>query len=79
MDNTLAKLKLIKDTGDSGRMAYDQMIGDNPAGNKLVQDAVDALIAQTRATEAHRCDARFDDRARRLGQPGQSVRRSVRG
>jgi putative iron-regulated protein len=52
MDATLAKLKLIKDQGDSGRMAYDQMIGDNPAGNKLVQDAVDALVAQTRATEA---------------------------
>jgi len=52
MDNTLAKLKVIKDTADSGRMAYDQMIGDNPAGNKLVQDAVDALVAQTRATEA---------------------------
>ena len=52
MDNTLAKLKVIKDTADSGRMAYDQMIGDNPAGNKMVQDAVDALVAQTRATEA---------------------------
>jgi len=52
MDNTLAKLKVIKDTADSGRMAYDQMIGDNPQGNKMVQDAVDALVAQTRATEA---------------------------
>jgi putative iron-regulated protein len=52
MDNTLAKLKVIKDTADSGRMAYDQMIGDNPAGNKMVQDAVDALVAQTRATES---------------------------
>ncbi len=52
MDDALAKLKLIKDSGDSGRMAYDQMIGDNPQGNKMVQDAVDALVAQTRATEA---------------------------
>ena len=52
MDNTLAKMKVIKDTADSGRMAYDQMIGENPAGNKMVQDAVDALVAQTRATEA---------------------------
>ena len=52
MNNTLAKMKVIKDTADSGRMAYDQMIGDNPAGNKMVQDAVDALVAQTRATEA---------------------------
>ena len=52
MDNSLAKLKLIKDSGDAGRMAYDQMLGDSPAGNKMVQDAVDALVAQTRATEA---------------------------
>ena len=51
--DALAKIKLIKDTGDSGRMAYDQMIGKgNAAGNKLVQDAIDALIAQTRADEA---------------------------
>lgn len=52
MDNSLAKLKLIKDAGDSGRMAYDQMLGDNAQGNQMVQDAVDALVAQTRATEA---------------------------
>jgi putative iron-regulated protein len=33
-------------------MAYDQMIGQgNAAGNKMVQDAIDALIAQTRADE----------------------------
>jgi putative iron-regulated protein len=52
MDETLSKIKLIKDTADSGKMAYDQMIGkDNPAGNKMVQDAIDALIAQTRADE----------------------------
>ncbi len=51
--DTLAKVKLIKDTGDSGKMAYDQMIGSgNAAGNKMVQDAIDALIAQTRADEA---------------------------
>ena len=51
--DTLAKMKLIKDTGDSGKMAYDQMIGTgNAAGNKMVQDAIDALIAQTRADEA---------------------------
>jgi putative iron-regulated protein len=52
MDNALAKLKVIKDTADSGRMAYDQMIGDNPEGNRIVQEAVDALIAQTRADES---------------------------
>ncbi len=52
MNTTLARLKTIKDTADSGRMAYDQMIGpNNAAGNKMVQDAIDALIAQTRAIE----------------------------
>ncbi|HEY4265384.1 MAG TPA: imelysin family protein [Micropepsaceae bacterium] len=51
--DTLAKIKSIKDMGDSGKMAYDQMIAkDNAAGNRLVQDAIDALIAQTRADEA---------------------------
>jgi putative iron-regulated protein len=52
MNEALAKVKAIKEMGDSGRMAYDQMIGsNNPEGNKLVQDAIDALIAQTRADE----------------------------
>ena len=45
--------KPIKDKADSGEMAYDQMIGtDNAAGNALVQAAIDALVAQTRAIEA---------------------------
>jgi putative iron-regulated protein len=53
MDDTLAKMKLMKDTADSGKMAYDQMIAsNNPAGNKMVEDAINALIAQTRADEA---------------------------
>jgi putative iron-regulated protein len=52
MNDALAKVKRIKEMGDSGRMAYDQMIGSgNAEGNKLVQDAIDALIAQTRADE----------------------------
>ena len=52
MTNALAKVKAIKDMGDSGRMAYDQMIASgNAAGNNLVQDAIDALVAQTRADE----------------------------
>jgi putative iron-regulated protein len=51
--DTLAKIKKIKDMGDSGKMAYDQMIAKgNAAGNQMVQDAIDALIAQTRADEA---------------------------
>jgi putative iron-regulated protein len=33
-------------------MAYDQMIGaGNDKGNKIIQDVVDALVAQTRAVE----------------------------
>jgi putative iron-regulated protein len=52
MADALAKVKAIKDMGDSGKMAYDQMIASgNAAGNKLVSDAIDALIAQTRADE----------------------------
>ena len=52
MANAEAKLRKIKDTADSGKMAYDQMIADgNTEGNKMVQDAIDGLIAQTHAIE----------------------------
>ncbi|WP_119300383.1 imelysin family protein [Dongia deserti] len=52
MADAEAKLRKVKETADSGKMAYDQMIGDgNADGNKMVQDAIDALIAQTRAIE----------------------------
>jgi putative iron-regulated protein len=52
MANAEAKLRKVKDTADSGKMAYDQMIGDgNAEGNKMVQEAIDGLIAQTRAVE----------------------------
>ncbi len=55
----LAKLKAseaamgaLKRRGDSVE-AYDQMLGvDNPEGNAVVQAAIDALTAQTRALEA---------------------------
>ncbi|WP_454685077.1 imelysin family protein [Ancylobacter moscoviensis] len=48
----LAALKAIKDEADSGKQAYDQMIGEgNAEGNALVQKGVDALVAQTRAIE----------------------------
>ena len=48
-----SKLKLIKDTADSGKMAYDQMLAkDNPEGNKLIEDAIGALVAQARGIEA---------------------------
>ncbi len=48
-----AALKAVKDRADSGKESYDQMIGEgNAEGNKLVQDAVDGLVAQARAIEA---------------------------
>lgn len=50
---TLAKVQAIKDKAETGGMAYDQMLASgNAEGNKLLLDAVDALIAQTRAIEA---------------------------
>jgi putative iron-regulated protein len=47
-----AAMQTLKDTADSGRMAYDQMIGpDNPEGNAIVQHVVDTLVAQAHAIE----------------------------
>ena len=52
LDATAAAMRRLKDTADSGAMAYDQMLGEsNPAGNTLVSDAIEALVAQTRALE----------------------------
>jgi putative iron-regulated protein len=53
MRETYARLKTIKESADSGRMAYDQMLAaGNAEGQKMLQDAIDALVAQTRAIEA---------------------------
>jgi putative iron-regulated protein len=53
MNEALMRLGEIKSAADSGQMAYDQMLGvDQPEGNAMIQAAVDALIAQTRADEA---------------------------
>lgn len=53
MAEALTRLGEIKTAADSGRMAYDQMLAaENPDGNRMIQEAVDALIAQTRADEA---------------------------
>jgi putative iron-regulated protein len=47
------KLSAIRDRAESGKEAYDQMIGQgNEEGNALIQSAIDALIAQTRGVEA---------------------------
>lgn len=49
---TLARAQAMKDKADSG-LAYDRMIGEDDAeGNRLVQDVIDALVAQTRGVEA---------------------------
>ena len=52
LDATASAMQRLKDTADSGTMAYDQMLGEsNPEGNALVSDAVQALVAQTRIIE----------------------------
>ena len=52
IDKTLAAFTAIKQSADSGQMAYDQMLAEgNAAGNAMIQAAVDALVAQTRAIE----------------------------
>jgi putative iron-regulated protein len=49
---TLDRMKAIKAKADSGEMAYDQMLAaGNDAGNKLLMDAADGLVAQARALE----------------------------
>ena len=52
LDATAAAMQRMKDTADSGAMAYDQMLGEsNPEGNALVSAVVEALEAQTRVIE----------------------------
>jgi len=46
-------MTVLKQTADSSKMAYDQMIGpDNPEGNQIVQNVVDTLVAQAKSWEA---------------------------
>lgn len=53
MKTTTGAMTILKQTADSGKWAYDQMIAaDNPAGNKIVQHVVDTLVAQAHAVEA---------------------------
>ncbi len=52
LDGAKAAIGKIKAAADGGRMAYSQMIAaGQPEGNKMIQDAMDALVAQTRAIE----------------------------
>jgi putative iron-regulated protein len=49
---TLQAMAAIRDAAESGRMSYDQMIGEgNKEGNQLVQNAIDALVDQTKTIE----------------------------
>jgi putative iron-regulated protein len=53
MDATLAAMTVMKETADSGRMAYDQMLAeDNPEGNKILDTVVSALVTQAKSVEA---------------------------
>lgn len=53
MQATNGAMTTLKQMADSGKMAYDQMIGpDNPEGNKIVQNVVDTLVGQAHAFEA---------------------------
>ncbi|MEQ8506167.1 MAG: imelysin family protein [Rhodospirillales bacterium] len=53
MNATLARMQIMKDLADRRVMAYDQMIGEgNVAGNKIIQDVVDGLVAQAKAIES---------------------------
>jgi putative iron-regulated protein len=50
--DTLARMTVMKETADNGRMAYDQMLAEgNAEGSKTLQDVVDALVTQTSAIE----------------------------
>jgi putative iron-regulated protein len=52
MNETLQAFQVMKETADSGKMAYDQMIGsDSPDGNRIVSAAIDRLVAQKQALE----------------------------
>ncbi|MAJ65273.1 MAG: peptidase [Alphaproteobacteria bacterium] len=52
LSNTHDKMDVMKAAADGG-MAYDQMLAsDNPVGNAIVQDVIDALTAQAKQFEA---------------------------
>ncbi len=52
LEATLAQAATMKQAADSGRMAYDQMLGEgNQEGNAMIQAVIDGLLAQTKAIE----------------------------
>ncbi len=53
MTDASKAMQAMKDRADSGKEAYDQMIGpDNAEGNKIVDNVVTTLVAQAHAVEA---------------------------
>jgi len=53
LDATMAAMSVMKARADDGIESYDQMIGyGNDEGNAVVQDAIDALVDQTRTIES---------------------------
>lgn len=53
IDDARAAIGRMKDAADRGRMAYSQMIAaGNTQGNQIIEDAMEALVAQTRALES---------------------------
>jgi putative iron-regulated protein len=49
---TLKDAQTMKDTADSGKMAYDQMLAeDNPEGNAILEAVITALQEQTKVIE----------------------------
>ncbi len=53
LEQALGSIGRIKQAADTGRMAYSQMIAaGNAEGNRMLQEAMETLVAQTRAIEA---------------------------
>ena len=53
MSDVLAKMTVMRDTAETGGMAYDQMLAEgNDEGAKILGDVVTALVAQAKAVEA---------------------------
>ncbi|MEM7025373.1 MAG: imelysin family protein [Pseudomonadota bacterium] len=52
LETTLKDAQVMKDTADSGKMAYDQMLADdNPEGNAILEAVITALQEQTKVVE----------------------------
>ncbi len=52
LEAALGTLDVIRQSAENGKMSYDQMIGEgNASGNKMVQNAIDALLDQTKSIE----------------------------